>query len=503
MKNEPSTVWNPSSPQAALPSPETGGDGCGPTPPLVQALIEYNHLQRRRYHVPAHAGFKLLPAAWDLPLDPYCYDLTELDGLDVLSEPTEALLAAQTQVAQLFDVAHTFFLINGASVGLMAALLSALRPGETVLLPRNVHRAVLSGLILTGARPVWFLPDRLPDWGLWGAVTPAQVEAQLNAHPEATALVITSPTYEGVGSDVAALAQLCLARGVLLIVDEAHGSLWPFSSALPTSAAHLGADVVIHSMHKSGGSLTQSALAHLPKGSRVDPVVFQQCLNTLQTTSPSYLLMASLEATCHALASPDGQRRIVSLIEQTQSLRDTWKAQLNTFRLFDGREQQIPFCDPCKLYLIHPYEAGDDWGPRLEADRQMAYESASPYGVLYLANLGLQSEDWAYLQASLLEEDDCASVSDATASPVRASLTEQNPAVLLPDMVMLPRDAFFAPGERVTSAEALDRIVKETVVHCPPGIPVLLPGERVLPAHLPFLPPQGLLVVSDALHAPV
>ena len=540
MKNEPSTVWNPSSPLALPPScetgphsPETSGNGRGTPPPLVQALIEYNHLQRRRYHVPAHAGLNLLPPAWDLALDPYRYDLSELDGLDVLSEPADTLLEAQAQVAQLFGVAHSYFLINGASVGLMAALISAVRPGETVLLPRNVHRAVLSGFIMTGAKPVWFLPERLPEWGLWGGVKPAQVEAQLKAHPEAKALVITSPTYEGLGSDVAALAQCCRARGVLLIVDEAHGSLWPFSEALPTSAAHLGADAVIHSMHKSGGSLTQSALAHLPHGSRIDPAVFQQSLNTLQSTSPSYLLMASLEASCHALVSEDGQRRVADLLAQTQSLRASLKAQLKTFRLFEGQDHQVPYCDPCKLYLIHPHEPGDDWGARLEGERQLAYESASPYGVLYLANLGLQPDDWAYLQASLLAEDKRTTVSPVSSNldsgldagsttgqtredlaealhetknqpaTLQAALERQNPAVLLPEMALLPREAFFAPGERVTPAQALGRMSKETVVHCPPGIPVLLPGERVLPAHLPFLPEQGLLVVVNETAAPL
>lgn len=488
MKNEPSTVWSPSSPQAA---PLSNG-----APPLVQALTTYDHLQRRRYHVPAHAGFNLLPPEWDLVRDPYRYDLSELEGLDVLSEPFESILEAQAQVAELFGVAQSYFLINGASVGLMAALLSTVKPGDTVLLPRNVHRSVLSGLILTGAKPVWFLPERLPEWGLWGAVTPAQVTAQLDTHPEVKALFITSPTYEGLGSDVAALAKLCRERNIYLIVDEAHGGLWPFSAQLPTSAAHLGADAVIHSMHKSGGSLTQSALAHLPKGSRIDPAVFQQCLNTLQTTSPSYLLMASLEASCHALASTEGQRRINSLLEQTHALRAQLNANLKAFRLFETKGEQAAFCDPCKLYFIHPTESGEDWATRLEEDQQMAYESASPYGALYLANLGLQPEDFEYLQTALLAEDKVSGEAEPVQSKTQERLEQQNPAVLVPEMALLPRDAFFAPSEQVSTELAVGRIAKETVVHCPPGIPVLFPGERVLPAHLPFLPENGLLVVA-------
>jgi arginine decarboxylase len=496
MKSEPSTVWSLSSPQLpALPSMEGGA------PPLTQALIDYQNQQRRRYHVPAHAGLSLLPPAWDLVRDPYRYDLSELEGLDVLSEPFESILEAQTRIAELFGVAHSYLLINGASVGLTAAMLSVLKPGETVLLPRNVHRSVLSGLILAGARPVWFLPERLPEWGLWGAVSPTEVEAQLAAHPEAKALFITSPTYEGIGSDVTALAELCRSRGICLIVDEAHGGLWPFSEQLPTSAVHLGADIVIHSMHKSGCSLTQSALAHLPKGSKIDPAVLQQALNTLQTTSPSYLLMSSLEATCHALASPAGRERLHAHLERTHRLRENFKANLTAFQLFEPLAPQTRYWDPCKLYLTLPQESGEDWGARLEEEQQLSYESASPYGVLYLSNLGLLDEDLDVLQARLLAEDarlsKAATEKTSSGKSIQAELEAQNPSILVPEMALLPRDAFFAPGEHVPTTQAVGRIAKETVVHCPPGIPVLFPGERITPAHLPFLPEAGLLVVAE------
>jgi len=493
MKNEPSTVWNPSSPQALLLNPEEGA------PPLVQALKDYDQLQRRRYHVPAHAGLNLLPEAWDLVREPYRYDLSELEGLDVLSEPTESIREAQAQIAKIFGVEHSYFLVNGASVGLTAALLSVVKPDETVLLARNVHRSVLSGLILAGVKPIWFLPERLPDWGLWGAVTPAQVEEQLNAHPAVKALFITSPTYEGIGSDIQNIAKLCRSRDVLLVVDEAHGGLWPFSEQLPTSATALGADIVIHSMHKSGGSLTQSALAHLPIGSRANPTVFQQALNTLQTTSPSYLLMASLEATCHMLVSEAGQARIQALLEKTFRLRRELNANLKHFRLFQPNLEEIPVWDPCKLYLVHPTETGEDWAARLEERDRLAYESASPYGALYLANLGASNEDFQVLQQALLAED-LRSTSQAQEvdlpMSLQARLEAQNPSVLLPEMAILPRDAFFSTGEQVSVEQAVGRIAKETVVHCPPGIPVLFPGERVMEMHLPFLPEEGVLVVA-------
>ncbi len=445
--------------------------------------------------MPAHAGHSLLLPGVDLARDPYRYDLTELEGLDVLSEPSECLLESQAGVAQQFGVGYSYFLVNGASVGLIAALLAAIKPGEKVLLPRNVHRSVLSGLILSGAQPVWFLPERLPEWGLWGAVSLENLTTQLHRHPDVRAVCITSPTYEGIGSDVQELSALCRAQGITLIVDEAHGSLWPFTEQLPASACGFECDAVIHSMHKSGGSLTQSALAHLPKGSRIAPDVFQQALNALQTTSPSYLLMASLEASVAFLSSAQGQSRIQGLMEKNHALRRHLAETLQTFRLFQPAEDWLGFWDPCKLYFRHSSLPGEEWGAYIESERQIAYESASPEGVLYLANLGLEAEDFEAFRQVLQEEDKWLAAAGATDSMAQAGLELPNPSVLVPEMALLPREAFFCNGERVSLTQALGRVAKETIVHCPPGIPVLFPGERIQEAHLAFLPEEGVLVI--------
>lgn len=462
--------------------------------PLVEALKTYDRHDRRRFHVPAHAGQNLYAGAVDILSDPFRYDLTELDGLDVLSEPVGVIQEAQARIADLFGVAHSFMLVNGASVGLMAAMLAVVKPGDQVLVPRNAHRSVLSGLILTGAEPIWFLPERLPEWGLWGAVTAGQVREQLAAHPGIKVLFVTSPTYEGFGSDIGAIAEVCRAHGVALVVDEAHGSLWPLTDALPPSACHTGADVVIHSLHKSGGSLTQGALAHLPRGSRIAPEVFQQALNTLQTTSPSYLLMASLDAACAFLGSQVGQDRIDCLLRHAQSLRSGFAKNLKGIRLFQPAGEAVCFHDPCKFYFRHPAETGEDWGARVEEEHRIAYESASPHGVLYLANLGLGAADFEAFQAMILEED--RAVESQEVIQPQGQDQAEGTGILTPQMAMLPREAFFAPGEKLAAQMVVGRIAKETVVHCPPGIPVLMPGEVIQPAHVPMLAEAGVLVVS-------
>ncbi|WP_303675089.1 aminotransferase class I/II-fold pyridoxal phosphate-dependent enzyme [Vampirovibrio chlorellavorus] len=466
-----------------------------PGSPLVDALKTYDRQNRRRFHVPAHAGQCLYEDStiWN---QPFRYDLTELDGLDVLSEPDGAISEAQQRMASLFGVAHSFMLINGASVGLMAAMLCVAQPGAKVLIPRNAHRAVLSGLIVSGAEPVWFLPSHLPQWDLWGSVTVEQVQTQLVLHSDATALFLTSPTYEGLGSDIPAIARLCKVHGVALVVDEAHGSLWPLSEQLPVSACHSGADVVIHSLHKSGGSLTQSALAHLTKDSCVDPTLFQQALNTLQSTSPSYLLMASLDAACDFLGSTAGQTRIEWLLSQVQLLRRTLQTSLSQIKLYQPQGTAAQFWDPCKFYLSHPLQTGEDWGARVEETHQLAYESAKPGGVLYLANLGLTEADFAAFQAILMAEDEALCAAERPPAPLWEEAID-SAEVCLPQMALFPREAFFRKGHKVPITAALHRIAKETVVHCPPGIPVLMPGERIQKAHLPLLPEAGVWVVAE------
>jgi arginine decarboxylase len=477
-------------------------------PPLAQALYDYNALGRQRFHVPAHAGYGEHVGGATFLAEPYRYDLTEVDGLDVLSDPEGCLAESQAGLAKLFNVAHTFLLVNGATVGLLAALLACLQPGDAVLLPRNVHRSVLSGLILTGAQPIWFLPERLAEWGLWGSVSPALVAEHLDQNSEIKALILTSPTYEGIGSDIAALSVLCRERKVLLIVDEAHGSLWPLNGHLPMSATHAGADCVVHSIHKSAGCLTQGALAHLPHGSRISQSAFQQALNLVQTTSPSYLLMASIEACCYFWASDAGQIRLTTWLDAIIDLREKLPPLLKALCLFTPVKESGISCDPSKLYWIHPRISGETWGGLFEEELALAYEAASPYGVLYQANPALEASDFARFVSSLCEgerllanrfpEKTNESLNNQEFKPIfscQASLEVQNPATLLPEIVFSPREAYFSPSENVSPKLAIGRIAHKVLVRCPPGIPILMPGERIQPSHLPFLPPEGFRVL--------
>ena len=177
------------------------------------------------------------------------------------------------------------------------------RKGQKVILNRNCHRSILSGLIISGAEPVWLIPEKLDEWGLWGSINPNTIEKLLNETDNVGAVWITNPTYEGVVSDIKTISDICKKYNVPLIVDEAHGCLWNFNSALPTPALKLGADAVVHSLHKTGGSMSQSSMLHIAKNSMLDINKIEKSLKLLHTTSPSLILLASLDAARANLSS--------------------------------------------------------------------------------------------------------------------------------------------------------------------------------------------------------
>ena len=451
--------------------------------PINQALQQVPASQRR-FHVPGHSG-TLLFDSMGLSREFLRYDLTELEGLDDLANPMGCIADSQAMTAKLFGVAESFYLLQGATLGLQAAMLAAFHPGDRVLLPRNVHRAILSGLILTGAQPIWMLPKWNPEFGVWGAVDTDQVEVAFQANPGVKGMVLSNPTYEGLASPIEALGALCQYYGKYLIVDEAHGALWPFNDALPQSAVqsanHAAASAVVQSLHKTGGSLTQTAVLHRPQGSLLESSSLRQALNTLQTTSPSYPLLASLEAACLWLGSEAGNTQLQQTLEGAQTLRRTVK-KYSSVRCMDSNSQRI--VDPMKLWVqkrntLGNVLDGETWAEQLETEQGLAYETCSPYGVLYLAQLGLQSDDFEALAKGLKEKPPLGE-SDGHCLP-------KQPIHVLPDQVLSPREAFFAGSERILSAEALGRVAKEAIVRCPPGIPVLLPGERITEQHLPYL----------------
>jgi arginine/lysine/ornithine decarboxylase len=468
-----------------------------PATPLLDALLAYTKLKRKRFHIPGHVGNTFWTGelgekahALGLQSSLIQHDLSEVEGVDVLSTPEGVIAESQSLTASRCGVAHSFYLINGTSVGLHAALMSAFQPEDVVLMPRNVHRAVSAGMVMSGIRPAWFTPTWESDWGIWGAVSVEQLQDAFEQNPSAKGVVLTSPTYEGIVSDINAIAKWCQAKGLRLIVDEAHGSLFGHTPSTPASATQFqGVDVVIQSFHKTVGSLTQSAVLHLPHGTSLSALRLQETLNHLQSTSPNYLLLASLDLSSAWLGSVEGQAQRQSMWRNIKAIRERIHG-MSAFKLLETPADHGSL-DKLRLYLRHAYIDGQSWANELEQNHGLSYELANPYGALFLGQAGHTPIDFVDLMQGLQA---VAKLYPKHLHPQyngeETLYFERIETPVLPKVQgdVTPREAFFSASEQLKVGEHLTgRLSGETVVSCPPGIPVLLAGERIQAGHLPFL----------------
>ncbi len=263
--------------------------------PLVEALQQFREEAPAYFRIPGHRFERGLDETLNEKSSLAAYDLSEAEGLDDLHHAEGVIAEAQKLAAETWKAKKTFFLVNGTTCGNEAMVLSSVKEGEKIIVPRNVHKSVLMGLILSGATPVYVMPEYSTKWQMWGGVTPETIEKAFAETPDAKAVLLVSPTYYGLCSDLQAIAEICHCHNAALLVDEAHGSHLYFSEQLPLGALESGADACAQSIHKTAGSFTQSSFLSLGSG-RLDEARVAANLQMVQSTSPSYLLMASLDA---------------------------------------------------------------------------------------------------------------------------------------------------------------------------------------------------------------
>ena len=458
--------------------------------PLIEALKAFAQKHPAYFCVPAHryeAGVS--PVLLEmLGPDLFKYDLTEAEGLDNLHAPEGAIFESQALAADLFGSETCFFLVNGTTSGNAAMILSTVGPGDQILVPSNVHRSVINALILSGAEPITIRPEYDEKWGIYTRLSPQTVEKALISHPEAKALFLVSPTYEGMESPVGEIAGVCHRHGVPLLVDEAHGSHFPFSDRLPAGAVREGADLVSQSLHKTGGSMTQSSLLHC-QGNLVDPVRVRACVSLMTSTSPSYILMASLDAARHDLS-----QRGPALLEQALSLADRARAELSVIPGLSLLEND----DLTRLVfsLSDRGMSGYDLQKLLHEKGNISLEMADEKNVTCVITWGNSQADIASLvQAVRAAAESCREIRQTDKAERRADgETAEQPELSEaeetagstaeePLQVMTPREAFYAENEEVPALEAAGRISAQMIVTYPPGIPVVRPGQ-VIPTHV-------------------
>jgi lysine decarboxylase len=462
------------------------GDGQQSTP-YVDALLAYAKLDPGRFQVPGHKG--------GLGADPAMVELvgevglrndipSVTEGVDVGAEPTP-FQEAQQLAADAWGAGRTWFLINGASQGNHATMMALSHGGDRVVVQRNVHSSVIDGLVLSGMRPTFVAPELDPELGIAHGLTPDSLAAALDETPEAVAALVVSPTYFGACADVAALAEVAHSRGVPLVVDEAWGAHLHFHPDLPPAALESGADLVTSSTHKIVGSLTQAAMLHVGRGGRIDDAVVDRCVSLVETTSPSGLLSGSLDA-ARRQVSVHGERMLGEALEALTGIRE----QIRTIPGLDVLDERM---------VGRPGVAG--WDPmRLGIDVRGTGSSAQRLwkAAFHIAEIDLELYSGNVVVAIFGVGEPTEKAGERLVAGLRTAVTELEETPGAPDeklapappwgeLVLTPREAFLGPQEVVPFAAAAGRIAAEGLAAYPPGIPNVLPGERLTAETLDFI----------------
>ena len=449
--------------------------------PIVEALKTAYENPTYQFHIPGHTkgkaifkDFRKLIGEKALNVD----TTDEFDNLGTLHPATGPIKEAQELAAEAFGAKKTFFLLNGSTAGNLALAMALTKKGDKVIVNRNCHRSVLTGMIISGAEPIWICPNRIEDWSIWGNTDAAQIEELINKNPDVSMVWITNPTYEGVVSDIKAISTVCKKHNIPLIVDEAHGCLWNFNKHLPETALKLGADAVVHSLHKTGGSMSQSSMLHIAKDSCLNVEAVEKALKLLHTTSPSLMLLASLDAARANLQSKNGQILLERAVKNAKYLR----TRLDSIQGLHQLKADFGYkTDVTKVFIRIDGLSGKRLESILEIDFGIEVESASDIGVLILCNIGNKHSDFKYL-ADCLEKIAATNYQDIYYLEKRKHMP-----MLEPQIKMSLREAFYAEKETIPKSEAIGRISAEVVAECPPGISILLPGELITEEHLPYL----------------
>lgn len=455
--------------------------------PLLTPLHRAAQRRDHAFHTPGHrrgqGASSQLQALLGQALQA---DLPELPELDNLFAPTGAIQAAQELATIAFGAERTWFLANGSTSGVIAAIVATCSPGDKLVLPRNVHQSAISGLIVAGAVPIFVQPEVDPHLGIAHCVSPAAIAQALDTHPEAKAVLITYPTYYGVCGDIATIAQLCHHRGIPLLVDEAHGAHFAFHPAFPITALRAGADIAVQSIHKTLPALTQAAMLHL-QGQRIAPERISKALALVQSTSPNYLLLASLDA---ARAQMADQGKV--LMEQALHLADTARSRLAAIpglTVLAPEQAGTPgftALDRTRLTVTITGLGIDGFAVDTYLQEQFGVIAELPtlHHLTFIITPGNTTADIDQLVQAF------EALSHRFAAPTNRSEPETawSPRNLpIPVYHCTPREAFFAPALTQPVHQAIDQVSADLVCPYPPGIPVLIPGEIISEPAIAYL----------------
>lgn len=420
-------------------------------------------------HMPGHKRNAALAGKCGYLSGLCALDITEIDGMDDLNDPHGLFLDSMNRAAALWHSGETLFSVNGSTAGILASVYACVPRGGTVIAARNCHRSVYNALELRDARVFYAMPETDLENGIFQSLSPAVVAHLLDKHPDASLVIVTSPTYEGVISDIAGIAAECRRRNVPLLTDEAHGAHLGFGD-FPASAVQSGADISVQSLHKTLAGLTQTAVIHL-SGDKVDRAVVRRALAMFQTSSPSYLLSASIDG-CVRLMESDGAR----LYENWQHCIRLFQKRvsgLRSLRLLK-KEPGIYALDPSKLVILTGRSglSGAALQELLRRRYHIETEMAAPAYTVAMTGIGDTPENLTALADALTEIDE---------SRGRTEPLPPLPSFSLPERKMSASEALARPRKPVPLAEAAGLVCGDYAMAYPPGVPLLVPGEQISP----------------------
>ncbi|MFC7443386.1 aminotransferase class I/II-fold pyridoxal phosphate-dependent enzyme [Laceyella putida] len=442
--------------------------------PLFEALLAHRRRSCGNFHVPGHkqgSAYDDESKPWFSPL--LQLDLTEVGDLDDLHDASGVIREAEDLAAHLFRADRTFFLVGGTTAGNLASILALCRPGDELVIGRNSHQSIFHGCMLAGVHPI-YLSAGFDAHGQEQPLDASVLEQVLRLHPEAKGVVITSPTYYGQIQSIAELAKVCHRFGVPLIVDEAHGAHLGFTCELPPSAMDEGADLAIQSTHKMLSSMTMSSMLHL-KGKRIDPEEVAHWLKVVESSSPSYPLMASLDVTRRMMARV-GKEALQKLFIRLQNFRGNIKALRHL-----SEKKPLGLQDPLKLSLIAQQGVTGYQLAEWLANQGIYTELADHERVLFVFTLGTSDEELTRLAEALHRLDDAVPTFPTTKPMAPPPLPQWQKAVH--HWMELRRQG----KRRVPLQQAEGMVAVDMIVPYPPGIPLVLPGERLTAAWIDYI----------------
>jgi arginine/lysine/ornithine decarboxylase len=475
----------------------------------IPILEQLQRCATRTPHAPFYApGYKRgqgtsprLAEVWGKKI--FAADLPELPELDNLYEPSGVIHQAQALAAEVFGAEQTWFLVNGSTAGIIAAILATCNPGDKIIVPRNAHQSVISGLVLSGAQGIMIHPEYDPEWDLAYSITSEAIEQALKQHSDTKAILMVYPTYEGICGDISNIADIAHHHQIPLLVDEAHGPHFAFHPDLPISALAAGADLTVQSTHKVLGAMTQASMLHV-QGDRLNRHHLSQALQQVQSTSPSYLLLASLDAARHQMAT-QGEKLMSHTLQLAQCARSQLQQipTLSVFATLDESYSQKSVkkttgfvdLDLTRLTVdvsgvgLSGYQADEilhqQWGitPELPSLRHLTF----------IISLGNTQADIDQLIQGLTALSHC----DSQTSESILHLPTVH--LISPETlsVICPRMAFFTPVQRRSLTKSIGYVSAELVCPYPPGIPALIPGEAITVEKVQFL--QTVLALGATL----